>query len=90
MEGESEGGMGFPELAGAGGSRCIPGLRDDDVVEGLAFLAEAGEANLDDHTGCFSDRICLLFYLTCSLRSEMVTVGDQCTALFFSFLQLIF
>jgi hypothetical protein len=27
----------------------VPSLRDDDVVEGLALVAEAGEADFDDH-----------------------------------------
>ena len=27
----------------------IPGLRDDNVVDGLVAFAEAGEADLDDH-----------------------------------------
>lgn len=32
-----------------GGAR-VPSLRDDDIVEGLSFVAEAGEPDFDDHT----------------------------------------
>lgn len=27
----------------------VPGVRDDNVVEGVVALAEAGEADLDNH-----------------------------------------
>ena len=32
-----------------GGREKVPGLGDDDVVDGLVPLAEAREADLDDH-----------------------------------------
>jgi len=34
---------------GKGKKRVLPGLRNDDVVEGGVTFAEAGEADLDDH-----------------------------------------
>lgn len=34
---------------GGAGWVVVPGVRDDDVVEGVIALAEAGEADLDDH-----------------------------------------
>jgi hypothetical protein len=30
-------------------------LRDNDVVEGLALVAEAGESDLDHHCCCYWD-----------------------------------
>lgn len=32
-----------------GGGGGLPGLRDDDVVEGGVAFAEAGEADFEDH-----------------------------------------
>ena len=34
---------------GGGRKSALPGLRDDDVVEGGVAFAEAGEADLEDH-----------------------------------------
>lgn len=34
---------------GLGEERGIPGLRDDNVVEGGVAFAEAGEADFEDH-----------------------------------------
>ena len=36
-------------LGGKQGRRKSPSLGDDNVVEGLALVAEAREADLDDH-----------------------------------------
>ena len=35
----------------------VPGLGDDDVVEGRVGFAEAGEADFDDHWGGRGERV---------------------------------
>jgi len=47
-EGMGEG-MGRLEREGGRWEGKVPGLRDDDVVEGGVAFAEAGEADFDDH-----------------------------------------
>jgi hypothetical protein len=41
-------GVGWDEI-GSGGRAEVPCMRDNDVVKGFAFCAEAGEANFEDH-----------------------------------------
>lgn len=40
---------------GGGGRGNLPGLRDDDVVEGGVAFAEAGEADFDNHCWLSTD-----------------------------------
>ena len=42
-------GLGETEGREGGGEGEIPGVCDDDVVDGLVSSAEAGESDLDDH-----------------------------------------
>lgn len=45
----------------------LPGLHDDDVVEGLMAFAEAGQADADDHCGW-------AIKVTCSYTATLVVV----------------
>ena len=56
-----------------GGREVVPGLSDDDVVEGLMSLAEAGEADLEDHIIWVDWLSCFIF------RRAFVEVDDYFT-----------
>ena len=58
VRGKGEGGYG---RRGGGGREVVPGLSDDDIVEGLMSLAEAGEADLEDHIMGVDSLLCNSF-----------------------------